>query len=95
MKEYGTVTSLQSQNPTQSSTADEIARLKAELEALKQAQSSGCSCRVSQNGAVSLYGLGRFPVTLYANQWHRLFAAVETVKAFIVAHQSELASKGA
>ena len=61
----------------------EIERLRAENEALKKPARGQISVRVSEKGAVSVYGLGRFPVTLYKEQWERLLAAAEQVKAFI------------
>ena len=74
----------------------EIERLRAENEALKQARRSPLlSLRVSEKGAVSLYGLGRFPVTLYREQWEKLLAASDEIKAFIVANQDRLKVKGA
>jgi hypothetical protein len=73
----------------------ELERLKAENEALKQTRkaSTGLSFRVSEKGAVSIYGLGRFPVTLYKEQWEKLFAVVDQVKAFIVENDSLLKKK--
>jgi len=58
----------------------------------RQAQ-KGNLIKVSQKGAVSVYGLGRFPVTLYASQWDKLLAQSEEIKSFINEHASELASK--
>lgn len=72
----------------------EIARLKAENAALRngkpKAQPS-ITFRVSEKGAVSVYGLGRFPVTLYRTQWESLFNSVDAIKAFIRANESKLA----
>lgn len=51
----------------------------------------GLSCKVSAKGAVSVYGLGRWPVTLYASQWARLFEFVDEIKAFIESNKSSLA----
>jgi hypothetical protein len=51
------------------------------------------SFKVSEKGAVSAYGLGRFPVTLYGEQWTRLIAAVPQLTAFISAHKAELSVK--
>ena len=63
----------------------ELERLKAENAALKQARKStaAISLRVSEKGAVSIYGLGRFPVTLYKEQWDKLLAVSDQLKAFI------------
>lgn len=73
----------------------EIARLKAENEALakKNAQGGGLTCKKSEKGAVSVYGLGRWPFTLYAEQWEKLAAFLPTVLAFIKAHDHELSHK--
>ena len=78
-------------------TADQmlamIAKLKAENEALKSAPARRLTCKVSDKGALSVYGLGRFPVTLYAGQWERLFAEQDTIKAFAQTNASLLAVK--
>lgn len=68
-----------------------LARIQ-ELEAKNKAKASG-SIKVSAKGAVSVYGLGRFPVTLYASQWASLFNRQQDILAFIDTHASELASK--
>ena len=69
-----------------------IAELEAKLAAKRNAQAH-VSFKVSGKGAVSVYGLGRFPVTLYAGQWARLFEHLEGLKAFIADNQSKLAVK--
>ena len=62
-----------------------------ELEATK----NKISCKVSEKGAVSVYGVHvKFPVTLYANQWERLLGQADIVKAFIKAHRAELEQNG-
>lgn len=61
----------------------ELERLRAENEALKRPSRGQISVRVSEKGAVSVYGLGRFPVTLYKEQWEKLLAATEQIKVFI------------
>jgi len=71
----------------------ELERLKAENAALKKTSSKGLSLKVSQKGALSVYGLGRFPVTLYKEQWNRLLETADDIKAFIVANDAELKSK--
>ena len=50
----------------------EIERLRAENEALKKTSSRGLSLKVSEKGALSVYGMGRFPVTLSEEQWLKL-----------------------
>ena len=72
----------------------ELARLKAENERLKQQQASALRLKVSAKGALSVYGLGRFPVTLYKEQWARLLDAVDDIRAFLADHDGELKSKG-
>lgn len=64
-------------------TETELERLRAENERLKKAASRGGSIRVSEKGGVSVYGLGRFPVTLYKEQWLRLLDMAEDIRAFI------------
>ena len=73
----------------------EIERLKKENEALaaKKSSSHTLSVKASTKGAVSVYGLGRFPVTLYAEQWDRLFSDIEKVKGFIEENRATLATK--
>lgn len=71
----------------------ELARLRAENEALKQRGEKGLSLKVSQKGGVSVYGLGRFPVTLYKEQWSRLLDMADEIRAFIRDHDAQLKTK--
>ena len=73
----------------------EIARLKASNEALRQSKARAVSWKVSEKGAVSVYGLGRFPVTLYHSQWVKLAKAMGDIMAFVeLSHENgELSSK--
>jgi hypothetical protein len=71
----------------------EIERLRAENETLKRSSSKGLSMRVSEKGALSVYGLGRFPVTLYKEQWLRLLDLTDDIKAFIKQNEEQLKSK--
>lgn len=71
----------------------ELERLKAENEALKRRPEKGLSLKVSQKGAVSLYGLGRFPVTLYQEQWTRLLDMADEIRDFLTEHKAELKVK--
>lgn len=64
---------------------------RAKLEQMKRARST--NIRVSEKGAVSVYGLGRFPVTLYADQWRMLISLVEIIEQFLLDHESQLARK--
>jgi hypothetical protein len=71
----------------------ELHRLRSENEALKRGTTKGVSLKVSEKGGVSVYGLGRFPVTLYKEQWTKLLDMSEEIRAFIAAHQAELKTK--
>jgi len=71
----------------------ELEKLRAENEALKRTSSRGLSLRVSEKGALSVYGLGRFPVTLYREQWTRLLDMSDDIRTFIQANQDRLKSK--
>ncbi len=71
----------------------EIERLRAENDSLKKAPSKGLSFKVSEKGAVSVYGMGRFPVTLYKEQWIRLLAMKEDLLSFIQENDSKLKTK--
>ncbi len=71
----------------------ELTRLRAENESLKQAGSRGISLKVSQKGAVSLYGMGRFPVTLYKEQWLKILEMNEVIRNFIKDNDSALKAK--
>lgn len=73
----------------------EIERLRRENESLKQKEGPrGLSLKVSQKGAVSLYGMGRFPVTLYKEQWERVLDMADEIRAFLREHDAELKKKG-
>ena len=70
----------------------ELERLKAENERLKsRGRSTGL--KVSEKGGVSVYGLGRFPVTLYKEQWTKLLAMADEIRAFIAEHDAQLKTK--
>jgi hypothetical protein len=71
----------------------EIERLRAENARLKSARQAKLAMKVSEKGALSVYGMGRFPVTLYKEQWLRLLAMAEDIKAFIEANNDNLKSK--
>lgn len=71
----------------------ELEAMKQENNKLKSVKTGSLSFRVSAKGAVSVYGLGRFPITLYATQWTKLFTVVDSLKAFINDNQSKLATK--
>jgi len=71
----------------------QLERLKAENEALKTRQARGLSLRVSEKGGVSVYGLGRFPVTLYKEQWLRLLEMTDDIRRFIRENEGKLKVK--
>ncbi len=73
---------------------DEIERLKAENERLRRTASRGLNFKVSEKGGVSVYGLGRFPVTLYKEQWEKLLATADDIRAFIRDNAASLKTKG-
>jgi hypothetical protein len=71
----------------------ELERLRAENQALKGRASTAGRLRVSEKGAVSVYGLGRFPVTLYKEQWLRLLEMAEEIRTFIAENEAKLKAK--
>jgi hypothetical protein len=71
----------------------EVERLRAENEALKARGSRGVSMKVSEKGGVSIYGLGRFPVTLYKEQWGKLLDMADDIRAFIKENEGHLKAK--
>ena len=71
----------------------EIERLRAENEALKKPARGQMSLKVSEKGALSVYGLGRFPVTLYREQWEKLLGMAEEIRTFIREHDHALKKK--
>jgi len=73
---------------------DELERLRAENERLKRGRATGeVTLRVSEKGGVSVYGLGRFPVTLYQEQWEKLLKHADAIRAFIDEHRDRLKKK--
>lgn len=71
----------------------ELEKLRAENAALKKTSARGLSLKVSEKGALSVYGLGRFPVTLYKEQWNKLLELAEDIRAFLKANDAQLKSK--
>jgi hypothetical protein len=71
----------------------ELARLKAENEQLKSQRGRSVSLKVSEKGGVSVYGLGRFPVTLYKEQWAKLLSMADEIRAFIKDNEPNLKAK--
>jgi len=72
---------------------DELERLRNENAALKKGTSSNVRMKVSEKGAVSVYGMGRFPVTLYKEQWLKLLDMSDQIRAFIAANETQLKAK--
>jgi hypothetical protein len=71
----------------------ELERLRGENAALKRGASTGVRMKVSEKGAVSIYGMGRFPVTLYKEQWLKLLDMSDDIRTFIAANESQLKAK--
>jgi len=71
----------------------ELERLKQENEKLKKRAIRGVSMKVSEKGGVSVYGLGRFPVTLYKEQWGKLLDMADEIRSFIKENEASLKSK--
>jgi hypothetical protein len=72
---------------------DELERLRNENAALKKGASSNVRMKVSEKGALSVYGMGRFPVTLYKEQWLKLLDMSDQIRAFIAANEAQLKAK--
>lgn len=73
---------------------EELARLRAENAALKKGtKPGGISFKVSEKGAVSVYGMGRFPVTLYLEQWEQLLSRADDLREFIETNRHQLKKK--
>ena len=72
----------------------ELERLKAENEHLKSQRGRSSGLKVSEKGGVSVYGLGRFPVTLYKEQWLKLLGMADDIRAFIEENAGKLKTKG-
>jgi hypothetical protein len=71
----------------------ELERLRAENERLKRTASRGISLKVSEKGGLSVYGLGRFPVTLYKEQWTKLLDMADEIRAFLRDNDAALKTK--
>jgi hypothetical protein len=79
--------------PTEAEMQAELEQLKAENAALKSRGSKGVSMKVSEKGGVSIYGLGRFPVTLYLEQWTKLLDLADDIRSFIKENEGKLKKK--
>ena len=72
----------------------ELERLRNENAALKKGAASGITMKVSEKGGLSVYGMGRFPITLYKEQWLKLLDMSDAIRAFIAANEATLKVKG-
>ena len=71
----------------------ELERLRAENESLKKTKEKGLTLKIGEKGGLSVYGLGRFPVTLYKEQWTRLLDMADEIRAYIAANGDKMKSK--
>ena len=71
----------------------ELDKLRAENQALKTTSAKGLSMKISEKGGLSIYGLGRFPVTLYKEQWTKLLGMTKDIEAFLAANNDKLKTK--
>ena len=71
----------------------ELERLRAENERLKKSSGGKPAMKVSEKGALSVYGMGRFPVTLYKEQWLKLLDMADDIRAFLAANDAQLKAK--
>lgn len=72
----------------------ELERLRNENAALKKGAATGITMKVSEKGGLSVYGMGRFPITLYKEQWLKLLDMSDDIRAFIKANDGQLKTKG-
>jgi hypothetical protein len=79
--------------PTEEELKAELEKLRAENQALKARGARAVSMKVSEKGALSVYGLGRFPVTLYQEQWLKLLDLADDIRTFIREHEGQLKKK--
>ena len=71
----------------------ELERLRAENDRLKRTATKGITLKVSEKGGLSVYGLGRFPVTLYKEQWKKLLDMADDIRAFLRDNDDQLKTK--
>ncbi len=71
----------------------ELERLRAENESLKKTKEKGLTMKIGEKGGLSVYGLGRFPVTLYKEQWLRLLDMEGEIRTFIETNNDRLKAK--
>ena len=83
-----------SAQPTMAEMQAQLAKLQAENQALKAKKEQRLALKVSAKGALSLYGIGRWPVTLYKEQWIRVLDIAEDIRTFIADNDGSLKAKG-
>ena len=71
----------------------ELERLRNENALLKKGAATGITLKVSEKGGLSVYGMGRFPITLYKEQWLKLLEMSETIRTFITDNDAALKNK--
>ena len=71
----------------------EIAELKSQLESERAKGQKAVYLKVSQKGGASLYGIRRFPITFYLEEWQRILDMEHEIRTFLSAHESELSTK--
>ena len=72
---------------------NELERLRNENAALKKGAATGITMKVSEKGGLSVYGMGRFPITLYKEQWLKLLDMSDGIRVFIAANEKTLKAK--
>ena len=72
----------------------ELERLRNEKASLKKGAATGITMKVSEKGGLSVYGMGRFPITLYKEQWLKLMDMSDAIRSFIAANDAALKAKG-
>ncbi len=72
----------------------ELERLHNENASLKKGAATGITMKVSEKGGLSVYGMGRFPITLYKEQWLKLMDMSDAIRSFIEANDAALKTKG-
>lgn len=73
---------------------NELERLRNENGALKKGAATGITMKVSEKAGLSVYGMGRLPITLYKEQWLKLLDMSDVMRAFIAANEGTLKAKG-
>jgi hypothetical protein len=79
--------------PSEQELKAEIEKLRAENESLKKPARGQVSLKVSEKGGLSVYGLGRFPVTLYREPWEKLLGMTDDIRSFIRENERALKKK--